>query len=191
MTAYTDAQRIAYYLGVTLTSAQQTQAGLAAQAASDWIDLFKAQSWQGSSPVTDELHALLGGTVYLKSRPVSAVSAVSTRQRVVGATWTLLGASQYELIDAANGVLLISGWASPGLDVRVTYTHATVPPAHIAFAATMIAASLLGPTLRPDTAGLESISVGQADINLKFSVDYGSVPSEALSLLGARGVVIA
>lgn len=191
MTSYTDAAKIANYLGVTLTGAQQTQAGLAAQAASDWIDLFKARSWQGASPVADELHTPTGDRVYLNSRPVVAVSAVSTRQRIVGATWTLLGTSQYELIDAQNGVLLISGWASPGLDVRVSYTHTTAPPPMIAFAATVIAASLLGPTLRPNTSGLESVAVGQNDVSVKFSVDYGSVPSEALALLGAQGVVIA
>lgn len=190
-TPYTDAARIAAYLGVTLTSPQQTQAGLAAQTASDWIDLYLAQSWQAASPVTDELHTPVGDRVYLNARPVSAVSAVSTRQRIVGAAWTLLGASQYELIDAANGVLLISGWASPGLDVKATYTHTTAPPARVAFAATIIAASLLGPTLRPNTDGLESVSVGQADVEVTFRVEYGSVPDKALSLLGARGVVVA
>lgn len=193
MVAYTDAQKIANYLGVTLTSSQQTQAGLAAQAASDWIDTFKARTWQGATPVIDELHTPVGDRVYLNGRPIATVTAVSTRQRVVGSSWSLLGTSEYELIDATNGVLLISGWAEPGLDVKVSYTHTAGSnvPSTISFAATIIAASLLGPTLRPNTAGLESVSVGQNDVSVKFSVDYGSVPSEAMSLLGARALVIA
>jgi hypothetical protein len=193
VTAYTDSAKIANYLGVTLTGPQQNQAGVAAQAASDWIDLFKARTWQAATPVTDELHTLIGDRVYLNSRPVATITTVKTRASAfVGFGWTTLAVGQYELLDATNGVLLIQGWsASSDALVQVSYTHATQPPAQIAFAATMIAASLLGPTIRPNTSGLESVSVGQNDVAVKFSVDYGSVPTEALSLLGAQGVVIA
>jgi hypothetical protein len=176
---------------MTLTGPQQNQAGVAAQAASDWIDLFKAQSWQGTSPVTDEMHELLGDRVYLNNRPVVVVSSVKTRTYYPDLGTTTLDAGQYELLSAENGLLLIQGWSRSGLLALVSYTHTTQPPAHVAFAATMIAASLLGPTIRPNTSGLESVAVGQNDVSVKFSVDYGSVPSEALSLLGARGVVIA
>jgi hypothetical protein len=193
MTAYTDANKIALYLGVTLTGAQQNQAGVVAQTASDWCDLHLARSWQEATPVTDEMHTLIGDRVYLNSRPVVAITSVKTRASAfVGIGWTTLAVGQYELLDAENGVLLIQGWsASSDALVQVTYTHTTLPPSNVAFAATMIAASLLGPTIRPNTSGLESVAVGQNDVSVKFSVDYGSVPSEALSLLGARGVVIA
>lgn len=192
--SYTDATKIAAYLGVTLTAPQITQAGICAQAASDWIDQYKGKSWQIASPVTDELHSMTGDRIYLNNRPVASVTSVKTRAAAfVGFGWTTLGASQYELLDAANGVLLIQGWsASSEALVQVSYTHTgTAPPSQIALAATIIAASLLGPTLRPNTSGLESVAVGQNDINVKFSVDYGSVPSEAMALLGGRAVVIA
>lgn len=195
MTAYTDAAKIAAYLGVTLTGAQENQAGLAAQAASDWIDEFKAKSWQAATPVADELHTLIGNGVYLNSRPVATITSVKTRSPVyVGQGWTTLDSSQYELVDATNGLLILMGWYERGAAlVQVSYTHTSGAnvPSQIAFAATIIAASLLGPTLRPNTSGLESVAVGQNDIAVKFSVDYGSVPSEAMSLLGGRGVVIA
>jgi hypothetical protein len=194
VTAYTDATKIAAYLGVTLSAPQITQAGLAAQAASDWIDEYKGRSWQIASPITDELHTLVGDRVYLTNRPVVAVTSVKTRAAAfVGFGWTTLGASQYELLDAANGVLLIQGWsASSEALVQVTYTHsATSAPSTIALAATIIAASWLAPTLAPSTAGLESVAVGQNDVNVKFRKDRGDVPQEALTLLGARPVVIA
>ncbi len=188
--SYTDAQKIANYLGVTLTGPQQNQAGVAAQAASDWIDLHLARSWQAATPVTGELHYVSGDRIYLNSRPVTAITTVETRGAwYVGSSWSTLAVGQYELLDATNGVLLIQGWGQ--YQVRVAYTHTALPPRNVAFAATMIAASLLGPTIRPNTSGLESIAVGQSDVVVKFSVDYGSVPSEALSLLGGRGVVIA
>lgn len=191
MTAYTDASKIAAYLGVTLTSAQQTQAGLAAQAATEWIDEFKGRSWQDDDgSVTNEVQPVLGDVVFLDHKPIAAVSAVATRQPVVGASWNTLAAGQWEIADAAAGTLRLTGWGN--YEARVSYTHtATSAPSQIAFAATIIAASLLGPTLRPNTDGLESVSVGQNDVSVKFRVDYGAVPEKALMLLGARGVVVA
>lgn len=190
MTAYTDAAKIANYLGLTLTSAQQTQAGIAAEAASAWIDEFKGRSWQAASPTTGEIQTVLGDVVWLDNRPVVSVTSVEVRADIVGAAWATLAAGQYEVIDAAAGKLQLIGWGN--YLARVSYTHsATAAPSQIALAATIIAASLLGPTLRPNTAGLDSVSVGQNDVAVKFSVDYGDVPREALTLLGARGVVIA
>lgn len=193
MTAYTNATNIAAYLGVTLSGAQITQAGITAQAASDWIDRFCGQSWQDDGSVTDELHAPVGDRVYLNNRPVSAVSAVSTRQRIVGSDWSLLDSSEYELIDTQNGVLLVSGWADPGLDVKASYTHtATAAPTPVGLAATMIAASWLGPTLAPQTNGVSEISVGQNDVSVVFNAKRGDVPAEAMTLLAAyRRFVVA
>lgn len=193
MTAYSDATKIAAFLGITLTGAQQTQAGILAQAASDWIDRYTGQSWQDDGTVTDELHSPVGDRVYLNGRPVTAVSAVSTRQPIVGADWTLLDSSQYELLDATNGVLLISGWAAAGLAVKASYAHqATSAPSPVGLAATMIAASWLQPTVSPQTAGLASVAVGQNDVAVKFKDDRGDVPAEALRLLAVyRRFVVA
>lgn len=193
MAAYTDATKIAAYLGKTLTAGQIVQAGLAAQAASDWIDEYKGRSWQIASPVTDELHSMVGNHVYLANRPVAAVSAVKTRGNYEGASVTTLSSGQYELLDAANGVLLIEGWSSGDYLALVTYTHTATAsvPSTIAFAATMIAAAWLSPTLAPGTLGLSSLAVGQNDVNIKFSENRSDVPVEALSLLGARAIVIA
>lgn len=193
MAPYTDATKIANYLGVTLTSPQQTQAGVVAQAASDWIDEYKGRSWQAATPVTDELHTVYGDRVYLNHRPVTAVSAVKTRGDYADADLTTLAAGQYELLDAANGVLLVQGWAGSGALALVTYTHTagSTVPSTIALAATMIAASWLAPTLAPQTNGLASVAVGQNDASVKFREDRGDVPAEALRLLGARGFVVA
>lgn len=191
--AYTDASTIAGYLGVTLTSDQQTQAGVLAGAATAWIDRYTGRSWQASSPITDELHELVGDTVYLTNRPVTAVTSVKTRERFADAGTTTLDASQYELLDATNGVLLILGWAGAGRLALVTYTHSvSAAPDDVELAATMIAAAWLGQTLRPNTQGVESVSVGQGDIQVKFSASRGDAPPEALAILRAyRRVVIA
>ena len=192
--AYTDANAIAGYLGLTLTSPQQTQATTLAAAATAWIDRYTGRSWQASSPVTDELHELVGDTVYLTHRPVASVTTVKTRERYADAPTTTLDASQWELLDAANGVLLILGWAGVGRLALVTYTH-TAPatlPDDVELAATMIAGAWLSQALRPSTEGLEQISVGQNDVSVKFAASRGDVPPAALSILnGYRRVVIA
>lgn len=191
--AYTDATAIAGYLGLTLTSPQQTQATTLAAAATAWIDRYTGRSWQASSPITDELHELVGDTVYLTNRPVTAVTSVKTRERFADAGTTTLDASQYELLDATNGVLLILGWAGAGRLALVTYTHSvSAAPDDVELAATMIAAAWLSQALRPSTEGVEQISVGQNDISVKFAATRGDVPMAALSILKAyRRVVIA
>lgn len=193
MAAYTDAAKIAAYLGVTLTSPQQAQAAIVAQAASDWIDQYKGRSWQIASPVTDERHEILGDRLYLNNRPVTAVSAVKTRSYYPDLGVTTLDAGQYELLDGPNGLLVISGWSRSGVLALVSYTHTATAnvPSTIALAATLIAASWMAPTLSPQTAGVSQIAVGQNDINVKFSEQRGDVPKEALTLLGSRAIVVA
>jgi hypothetical protein len=191
--AYTDATAIAGYLGLTLTSPQQTQAGTLAAAATAWIDRYTGRSWQQASPVTDELQEIVGDAVWLDNRPVTAVSSVKTRQQFADAGSTTLDASQWELIDAANGKLLIQGFSDADLLAVVSYTHAaSSAPDDVELAATMIAAAWLSQALRPSTEGLDSISVGQNDVSVKFSANRGDVPPAALSILnGYRRVVIA
>jgi hypothetical protein len=193
VTAYTDATKIAAYLGKTLTAPQIAQATVMADAATAWIDRYLGRSWQIASPVTDELHGLVGDTVYLNQRPVAAVSVVKTRAEYADAPSTTLDASQWELLDATNGVLRILGWAGVGALALVTYTHTGITvPADVGLAATMIASAWLGGSLAPGTNGVESIAVGQNDINLKFSASRSDVPVEALSILnGYRQIVVA
>lgn len=192
MAAYTDATKIAAYLGVTLTSPQQTQAGVMADAATAWIERYTGRSWQIASPVTDELHDIHGDTVYLDRRPVTAITTVKTRSRYADAPSTTLSTGEWELLDATNGVLLILGWAAGGLAL-VTYTHSmSTAPADVALAATMIAASWLGGSLAPGTNGASEIALGQNDVVVKFGAQRSDVPVEARSILSAyRSIVIA
>lgn len=187
---YTSASAIANYLGVVLTAGQQAQADVVAAAVTSWIDEYKGRSWQASSPVSGEVHTVSGDRLFLDHKPVTAITSVETRSTAIGAAWTTLPAGSYELLDPIAGVLQLAGWGN--FLARVAYTHSgATAPAHIALAATIIAASMLGPTLRPNTQGLDSIAVGQNDINIKFAPDYADIPTEALNLLGGAAVVIA
>src|SRR5690242_9669358 len=101
--SYTDSAKIAAYLGSSLTGDQATQATICAAAINAWIDLECGQSWSSTSPIADERHTVTGDTVYLARRPVVAVTTVKVRQPIVGASYTVLAASSYELVDPASG----------------------------------------------------------------------------------------
>jgi hypothetical protein len=193
MTAYSDATKIAAYLGSTLTTDQQTQAAAMAQAASDFVDQYigGGRSWQSAAAVSNELHTVSGGRIFLKRRPAVAVTSVQVRQPAIMAQWTTLDAGQYELLDPTNGVVLVVGWGD--YIARVSYTHgASTPPSQVALATTMIAAAWMTNTLQPDSFGMDSIAVGQGDIVAKFSSNATDVPPEALSILkGLRVPIIA
>ncbi|HEX5204802.1 MAG TPA: hypothetical protein VFW27_33200 [Actinoplanes sp.] len=194
MTAYTDATKMAAYLGTTFDAGQQTQAGVMADAATAWIDGYLGQSWQAGSPVADEMHTLAGNRVYLNHRPVASVSSVKTRAAsFVAFDWTTLDSSQYELLDAQNGLLLIEGWsASSAALVQVSYTHTAALPADVALAATMIASAWMSSHLAGGpVSGIESIGVGQGDIAIKYGsgTNVSDVPKEALTILNGHRVI--
>jgi hypothetical protein len=136
------------------------------------------------------LHSIIGDRVYLTHRPVVAVTSVKTRGIYEGATVTTLSVTQYEMLDATNGVLLLDGWSSGDDLALTTYTHSVSnAPADVQLAASMIAAGWLAGSMSPGTLGAESIAVGQNDINIKFGKRRGDVPAEALSILNGYKVV--
>lgn len=195
---YTTYQAVEGYLGITLTVGQRAVATGVIEAATTWIDRHTAQSWQAISPVADERCELLPQTggglrVYVKRRPVVAVTAVKTRSLLADATVTTLTSGDWELLDAAAGLLLIAGWTSGDAVALVSYTHSqTSAPNDVQLACQMIAGSWLTSALRPDSAGVQSISVGQNDLAVTYAANAHSVPAEALQILAQyRRVVIA
>lgn len=196
MANYTSATAIAAYLGETFTPAQATQADAIAVAVTSFIDRYTGRSWQGTSPVVDEWLPIIARyddgaattrpTVYLRNRPAIAVSGVSLRSGGPGAPSVALKTTEYELVDPAHGVVrmvpTISGTDGFGDAViaLVDYTYGTAVPPDIALAATMIGASEMARILsvqessdlisaHPELAGLQSVSVGQNDVNVQLA----------------------
>jgi hypothetical protein len=117
---------------VTLTAEQVRVTPDWIEAAEQEFDALAGRAWLVSSPVTGELHTLVGPLVRLRSAPVGAITAASVRSPSPGASSTLLVAgSGYELLDAARGTLLLAGWPAPGTLLSVSYTASTPPPARI------------------------------------------------------------
>jgi len=175
MAAYTDPARIAAHLGTTFSAEQAAQAAVVADAVTAWIDQRTGRSWQGGGAIADELHLIVTDRVYLNAAPVSAVSSVAVHPGTTHASWTPLGPDDALLFDPIRGVVLLPiGYG--GYYAQVSYTSVgDGPPADIETAADVLAADLMQTALNPESAGAESVSVGQNDISVKYAGASGSM----------------
>jgi hypothetical protein len=171
--AYTTPARIASHLGVTLTTEQAARAVDVADAVTAWIDQRTGRSWQGGGTIADELHLIVTDRVYLNAAPVSAVSSVAVHPGTSHADWSPLGADDALLFDPIRGVVLLPiGYG--GYYAQVSYTSVgDGPPADIMGAADVLAADLMQTALNPESAGAESVSVGQNDITVRYAGSGG------------------
>jgi len=170
MVTYTDPARIAAQLGATFTPDQETRALVVADAVTAWIDQRTGRSWQAEpGTIAGELHQLYDDSVTLASPPVSAITSIAVHPGSGVGAWQTLNPADYALFDPIRGVVFLPhGYA--GQWVQVTYTStAAGPPADIAAAADVLAADLLLTTLNPESAGADTVSVGQNDISVKYA----------------------
>lgn len=186
---YTDAGAIAaYFSGRTFNANETAQATVCADAASGFVDRYTGRTWAGTT-ITNELHTLFGRSLQLNRYPVVSISSVTVRSSSIGATpRTLAAGVDYELIDPSHGVLLVRAFwtmqpdrVTSGPLASVSYTvGATVPP-EITLAATIIAATMLQPTLDPNSPGIDQYQIGR-ELMVKYtSID--KMPADAKRLL--------
>lgn len=202
---YTTAAKVANALGRTFSGGQSTQADLMIEAAESIIDRITGRSWMVASPITDELHVLDGpvgnrsdllvariaggegapaAPVYLDHAPVTAVTAVKARTQGIGSAQTTLTAgTQYELLDAAQGIMMVA--QPPGYIVKVSYTHSgPAVPADISHACAVLAGHLMTTYLNPQSATYRRISVGSGDVSVEFrDLDSNALPGVVREIL--------
>lgn len=178
--------------GITFTAGQQTAANERIEVAENRLDAWLGRAWIVASPVIAETHRVYGDRVYLKRRPVTAVTAVTVRSEVVGDTATAgVALTDFELLDAANGVLLL-GYRD-GAYVSVAYTHSTAlaasVPAEVVLATTKYAALLMGNVLNSGLTALQGqvrqLAVGRYDLAVTFreAPEDGGIPEEIRALV--------
>lgn len=203
MASYADATSLAAYLQRSLTVAETAAATAACAAATEYIDRYVGRSWQGTT-ITGELQTVESETVHLDYRPVASVTTVTARSMIVGETPRLLVAgTDYELIDAPNGVLLVNGYGYDvitttgyvGLVLTITYVVGSTVPALIAQAANIIAAWYLvsAPAASNQARGILKLKAGSAEITYDPIDKAAAVPGTATTLLNVyrRPVIFA
>jgi len=188
---YTTPDAIAQALNTTFTPAQEAEALLAAHAVTEWIDDRTGRTWQGPSTITAEYHDACSVKLWMRTTPVATIDLV---EYFSSDGWIVVDPSAYVLVDPRSGLVAYYG-AGP---VRVSYTTASETlPAPLERAATQIAADMLSTTLTPpELQGVESIAVGQNDINVKLasttsSASPGGATFSAIAIVHsyARGVI--
>lgn len=163
---YTDPDKVAAYLGLTLTAPQVAAADWLTPAVEATIDERCGRAWL-LGVQTDEAHwAPFGRDLYLLHPPATAVAAVKGRAGLGAAEATLTAGTDYEVRDLAAGRIWLA-WPGGYDRIRVTYTPAATLPADIELAATELLGRFLQEHLRPDSYGLESVQL--PDLTLRFA----------------------
>lgn len=203
---------VAAYLGRALDSAQTPRAAALVAIAETYIDRVTRRGWL-LPPIVGERHEVLAAEIYLLRAPVASVQAVRLRSRRVGdVATTLVAGSDYELLDADQGLLQLAGgfaadyegaglpaWTSvgprsgiPSTYVAVDYTPDLPVPGDIALAAAQLVAHWLDLQLDPSRFGVAAVQFG-AEVRITYDKAHVDrvVPQEiADTLLGYREVII-
>jgi hypothetical protein len=180
---YASAASLAAYLQRALTAAETASAAAACAAATDYIDGYTQRSWQ-SATVSGEIQVARDGLIRLDRRPIASVTSVAKRAAYLGASsTTLTSPSGYEIINAAEGQLLVN--AVDGEIVTVTYTVSGGVPDDIALAANIIAASYLisAPASSLQARGIQKLKAGSAEITYDPIDKDRPIPPTAYALL--------
>lgn len=168
------------------------------EAAENWITKRTGRAWLLTTIIGEQhIHKSGSGIVQLRSYPVTAVTAVRGRITYVGALSTTLASTEYELLNAELGQLLVA-MTRYGYRLSVDYTVNAPVPADISLAATLLVASWARPMLGGDgsstdpvrlrTQGIKSYSIGQ-DLSVTFQdnnseqVSTQAAPVEVLRLV--------
>lgn len=166
------------YLRRPLTAAEDAQFPTVAAAATQAIDRYTGCTWDGTAVVA-ELHTVLGPTLRTLRTPVTGISLVRTRPQSIGAAWaTLVAGDTYELLDAAAGIILLSGRYDAirtddavvyGRMAEVTYTVPGTVPAPVLLAAEMLVAGMLASAQATanQAQGIRQYSVG-AELTVQY-----------------------
>lgn len=182
MADYCSAASLATFLQRALTAAETASAAAACAAATDFIDGYTGRSWQ-STTITGEIQQARGGLIRLDHRPVSSVTTVTKRGVYLGAaSTTLTSPTGYEVINAAEGQLLVN--AVDGDLITVTYVTSGVPD-DVALAANIIAASYLiaAPAASLKARGVQKLKAGSAEITYDPIDRERPIPPTAYALL--------
>ncbi|HEY7061733.1 MAG TPA: hypothetical protein VII06_09650 [Chloroflexota bacterium] len=156
---YTTPDRVAAYMGVTLTPAQEDAATELIVAAEEAIDRATGRRWLESSPAV-ETWPIIGNLITLRMMPILGVTQVQTIGEPLG-TFALLATSSWRIVDLDYGQLYVGGSWVRGAWAEVTYTFdATYVPAQITLAATMYASHYLSQSTTGIGADVASYSIG-------------------------------
>lgn len=125
-----------------MTISQIDRMNGALEAAEQWIDGYTGRAWLTGSPVVGERHAIEQAKVWLKQKPITAVSAV--RMGGLFETATLLTVTTDYVVDAARGLITFRTQTRSDAQASVDYTVAQTVPADVTEAAGLIVAGWLG-----------------------------------------------
>lgn len=187
---YTTAAAVADFLGATFTAGQQTYAATLIEQAELYIDRETRRAWLTGARTNEVYYrdAFWLGNLYLRYAPVTSVASVAGRASLGDTEETLTADTDYEVRDLDSGLIAL---VYPGNydRLRVTYTPVTTVPGPIAHAAAELVAAWMQPYLRPDTYGIDSVTLPDLSVRYAKPQEAAIPPSvqSALDLYRFRG----
>lgn len=147
---YTNPARVSDHLGLALTGVQLVTCERLIEEVEAWIDGALNRAWLLGTRANEE-HYAPPARLYLRYPPVSSLTSITGRAGLGAAETTLVAGTDYELRDAAAGLVHLVSPSSYDR-VRVTYVQTSTVPADI----TRLATELVGIGLRPLTVGMSA-----------------------------------
>jgi hypothetical protein len=191
---YTTSAAVESHLDRTFTATQLAEADSLLAAADAWITSRLPYSYPQTALITEEFHLVEGPYLFLNRTPVTSVTSVTVRSRVLGAATTaLVVGTNYDLLDATAGMLRIAGYL--GGEALVSYTPAIALDPRLETAAKKLVAFWLRPLLEGVSGDVQSYSIGQ-ELQVTFKQDSRTlgIPDEVVALVDsiyARGMALA
>ena len=160
-----------------------TDAEDAAQAvlegASDFVDRYTGRTWT-SGTVTGEVLTVVRGEVRTRRPPITAITALSVRSPVVGASTEVLTAGiGYDLLDPSVGRIAVS--YPDGYLATVSYTMAPVVPDDIKQATAMLSAHWARGAVDASGSIFSKIKAGSAELTYREQTE--SLPMDVKAIL--------
>lgn len=178
---YSNQERVRLALGRALSDDEIGRHDFVAEAAEAYIDGCVGRGWLEGAVVA-EPRPVEGGKVWLRRKPITAVSVVRSIWPF-SSTTTLTAVTGY-LVDVRRGLVTLSADSQrAGGMVEVDYTYPQTVPADISEAATLLTAHWLA-SYKPEAGLYKQIAVsGDLSLTYRDQADLGTVPGTVEELL--------
>lgn len=172
---------VANFLGVTLTSAQQTHADSLIETAEAYLDRRTNRAWLVGAQ-TDEAHYAPTYDLFVKYPPVASVSAVKGRTALGESEETLTVDEDYEVRDLAAGHIRL---LYPGSydRVRVSYTPESSVPEDVKQATIELVALWMNPVLTGVDPNIRRYQLPDLEVEYSGGVAGRALPKIVLDVI--------
>jgi hypothetical protein len=190
----TDPGKLERHLGALLTASQIAEAHAVCLAVGAWVTA--TYGFSDTPGAVTEQHEP-APVIYTRRAPITSVTSVSTRSGITATPVALVAGTDYEIINAAQGMLSLPGirygWPRNYAYDRVTvvYTPDVTVAAYTEQGATMLAAHWFRRHSEGIAPGIKSFNIsGELQVTYADAAAAYGIPAEVTRLLAPLGRLV-